>query len=238
MCQSFKLTKWAVFPSKTIITDAQAVHTPAIITAVIGTSRDVAGLAGEVWEAHTFPIHAVPLVVAVVWTHRLAAVVPRVALMTHTLPVHTSSIVIALIGTRGHGAVWAFPSWVTETAAAVVLVRTMAATAGVHAWREKVRREIIQRQNFINCLIYSSRHAHFLLPPDSPPTTSGHATAYLQHHLHHSILEYIGSLSSWPLPPARWLCTRETGRFRTPHSYTSGSPAWCCVWRWCRSPHW
>lgn len=129
-----------MFPSKTIITDAHAIHTPPVITAVVWAPRDAAGLASEVWEAHAFPVHAVPLVVAVVWTHQLAAVVPCVALMTHTLPVHTSSIVIALIGTRGHGAVWAFPSWVTETAAAVVLVRTMAATAGVHTWREKVRR--------------------------------------------------------------------------------------------------
>lgn len=148
MCQSFKLTKWAVFPSKTIITDAQAVYTPAVITAVIWAPWDAAGLASEVWEAHAFSIHAVPLVVAVVWTHLLAAVIPCVALVTHTLPVHTSSVVVALIGTRGHGAVWAFPSWVAQTAAAVLLVRTMPATAGVHAWREKVRRWMIQSQNW------------------------------------------------------------------------------------------
>lgn len=83
------------------------------------------------------------LVIAVVWTHQLAAVVSCVALMAHTLPIHTSAVVIALVGAGGHRTIWAFPSRVTEAAAGVVLVGTMATTACVHSLREDVKKELL-----------------------------------------------------------------------------------------------
>lgn len=53
--------------------------------------------------------------------------------MADALAIYASAIVVALIWAGGFRTVGAFPSYVTEAAAGVVLVGTMATTAFVHA---------------------------------------------------------------------------------------------------------
>lgn len=83
-------------------------------------------------EAHAFSIHALSLIVAIVWTRQLAAVLASVPLIAHAFPINTPAIVVTLVRAGRDGAIGAFPSRVTDTAAGFLLVRTMATAARVH----------------------------------------------------------------------------------------------------------
>lgn len=131
-------TWWTVFSIKAFITDALAVHAPAVTDAIVQTLLGAAVVPCEVWETHALSIHAVPLVVAVTRTGQLVAVVPCVALVTHALAAHTPPVIVALVRTGGHWAVWTFPPQVAHAAAGLLLVHTVATTACVQASRKKV----------------------------------------------------------------------------------------------------
>lgn len=117
---------------KALVTDTLAIEAKTIPVTVIATLLDTAVVAGEMREAHAFPIHTAALVVAVVGAHQHAAIISRVALMADALAIHAAPVVVALVRAGGYGAVWAFPSCVTEAAACVLLVGSVAAAACVH----------------------------------------------------------------------------------------------------------
>lgn len=94
---------------------------------------DTAVFPSEVREADTLAVHAVALVVAVIGAEELAAVMATVASVAHTLAVHAATVVVAVVRTSRHGAVRPCPAWVAQTLTRVMLKRTMATAACVHA---------------------------------------------------------------------------------------------------------
>lgn len=84
-------------------------------------------------EADALAVHTVALVVAVIGAEELAAVRAAVASVAHAAPIHAATVVVAVVGTCRRGAVGPFPAWVAQTFTRVVLERTMAAAARVHA---------------------------------------------------------------------------------------------------------